>query len=290
MGWTAQNSSALTIENGALTATGTNGDPAIMHAVSFDADEYQVCKIGVRYRKGLENLNPQFFFVTKQSNNWEGAKGVSGKYEVPAFTNEGEIVEVTFNLTTCSKWTGDVQTIRFDPFAAAEKYEVAYVRLYKLEGYVPEEKPEPEKQAQLTATKPTEAVITDVEKLPEGIEVTSESSGKIVITEDPDNASAKVFKVECVKDGEQYTYLNVKMQFVAGKSYTVTYKLYPLKNMLGKEFSNTIIGGNFRYGTTENPIISNHTFANASEPFVGRRLDLGGGNREGSGELYRECG
>lgn len=130
---------------------------------------------------------------------------------------------------------------------------------------MPEEKPEPEKQAQLTATKPTEAVITDVEKLPEGIEVTSESSGKIVITEDPDNASAKVFKVECVKDGEQYTYLNVKMQFVAGKSYTVTYKLYPLKNMLGKEFSNTIIGGNFRYGTTENPIISNHTFANASD-------------------------
>ena len=44
-----------------------------------------------------------------------------------------------------------------------------------------------------------------------------------------------------------------------------SYKLYPLKNMLGKEFSNTIIGGNFRYGTTENPSILNHTFANKSD-------------------------
>lgn len=57
----------------------------------------------------------------------------------------------------------------------------------------------------------------------------------------------------------------MKMQFVAGKSYTVAYKLYPLKNKAGKDFSDTIIGGNFRYGTTENPSISNHTFANKAD-------------------------
>ena len=95
--------------------------------------------------------------------------------------------------------------------------------------------------------------------------ISKSTTGKIATTEDPDNASAKVFKVECVEEGEQYTYLNVKMQFIAGASYKVSYKLYPLKNMLGKEFSNTIIGGNFIYGTTENPSISNHTFANQSD-------------------------
>lgn len=265
LGWKSQNASELVLENGAAVATDTNGDPAITHAVSFNANDYQVCVIGVRYRKGYENQNPQFFFVTKSSPNWEAAKGVTGKYEVPAFTNEGEIVEVSFNLVNCSKWTGDVATIRFDPFAAGGKFEVAYVRFYKLEGYVPKERPKPEEIKQVTANKPTSAVITDVERLPEGIEVTSKSTGKIATTEDPDNASAKVFKVECVEKGEQYTYLNVKMQFVAGASYKVSYKLYPLKNMLGKEFSNTIIGGNFRYGTTENPSISDHTFANKSD-------------------------
>ena len=91
--------------------------------------------------------------------------------------------------------------------------------------------------------------------------MTGEPSSKVVIVEDPDNASGKVFKVECAADGEQYTYLDVKLQFVAGKSYTVTYKLYPLKNKAGKNFSNTIIGGNFRYATTEIPAVKDHTFA-----------------------------
>ena len=269
LGWKSQNASELVLENGAAVAIGTNGDPAITHAVSFNANDYQVCVIGVRYRKGYENQNPQFFFVTKTSPNWEAAKGVTGKYEVPAFTNEGEIVEVSFNLVNCSKWTGDVATIRFDPFGAAEKFEVAYVRFYKLDGYVPEEAPKPEKVEQAKATKPTEAVITDVEKLPEGIEVTSESSGKLVITEDPADSAKKVFKVVCVKEGEQYTYLNVRMQFVAGKTYKVSYKLYPLKNKAGKDFSNTIIGGNFRYATTEIPAIKDHTFANKADRSTG---------------------
>lgn len=58
-----------------------------------------------------------------------------------------------------------------------------------------------------------------MEKLPEGIRVTGASTGKVVLADDPTDDAKKVFKVECTATDEQYTYLNVKMQFEAGKTY-----------------------------------------------------------------------
>jgi hypothetical protein len=55
------------------------------------------------------------------------------------------------------------------------------------------------------------------------------------------------------------------MQFEAGKTYTVTYKLMPLTDIKGDSFAGTIIGGNFIYGTTANAAISNHTFDAGSD-------------------------
>lgn len=75
------------------------------HSVSFDASEYQVCVIGLRYRKGLENCEPQFFFITENDTVWNADKGISGKYEIPALTSEGEVVEASFNLTTNYNWS-----------------------------------------------------------------------------------------------------------------------------------------------------------------------------------------
>jgi hypothetical protein len=111
------------------------------------------------------------------------------------------------------------------------------------------------------ATKPTEAVITDVENLPEGI-VVQAHNGKIVIVEDPTEAGNKVFKVECTNstgDGKVYTYFNLFMQFEPGETYNVTYKIMPLTDINGDAFGNTILGGNLRYGTVS-AAFKDHTF------------------------------
>ena len=55
------------------------------------------------------------------------------------------------------------------------------------------------------------------------------------------------------------------MQFEAGKTYSVSYKLMPLADINGQSFSKTIIGGNFIYGTVSNPSLSNHTFDAGSD-------------------------
>ncbi len=269
MRWTPQSSTAPVIENGAYVATATDADPGIYHSVSFDASEYQVCVIGLRYRKGLENCEPQFFFITENDTVWNADKGISGKYEIPALTSEGEVVEASFNLTTNYNWSGQIKSIRIDPIDRIDVYEIAYIRLYKLKGYTSatggsSETKKPETPKANSPTKPAEAVIADVEKLPEGISVTGASTGKVVLVDDPTDDTKKVFKVECTATDEQYTYLNVKMQFEAGKTYAVSYKIYPLKTKNGADYRNTIIGGNFRYGVTGDPSIKDHTFAHAA--------------------------
>ena len=118
-------------------------------------------------------------------------------------------------------------------------------------------------------TMPTEVVIDDATKIPEGVKVVAAGGAELEVVDDPENPGEKVFKVKCVKGGDQYTYLYVCMNFTAGKKYNVSYKLYPLKNMNGDDFSNTIIGGNIMYGT-DGEAIQNHTFDAGSNKSSGQ--------------------
>lgn len=259
-GWRGQNADA-TVSGGYLKGVAKNGDPSIVRNVSFDASEYQVAVIGVRYKPTLRTNKADFFFITQDSPNWAADKGIKGEYQIPAFTNEGDTVEVRFDLSQHRLWNGTVTAIRFDPFGYADTFDIDYVRLYKIEGFVPGEYVAPEAPKAETATKPTSVTITNAGELPEGVTVTSESTGEIRIVDDPLNAGKKVYEAHCTKSGEQYNYLNVNMQFEAGKTYQISYKIMPLQTALGKDFKNTIIGGNFRFSTTAEPNVKDHTFA-----------------------------
>ena len=269
MEWQAQNSSKPEIKNGFLFSSAQNGDPAVHRAVSFNANDYQVCVIGVRYAEGLQGANPEFFFTTEESGNWEAAKGMTAKYSIPALTNVGEVIEVRFNLYTCAKWAGNVNHIRFDPLGWQTDYEIAYIRLGKIDGYEAEEK-EVKLPDAVKPTKPTAVTITDPEKLPEGIKVEA-VGGILSVVEDPDDSSKKVFQVGAKTTGENaYNYFNLYMHLEAGKKYKVSYELYPLKTVSGADYKNALIGGNFRYSTTNNPTVSDHTFATEINHSSGR--------------------
>ena len=270
-GWRGQNVvGTATVANGYLKATGANTDPAVVRSVSFDANDYQYIVVGVRYRSTFDSASCTLFFVTEASPTWAADKGITGKCVIPAFTNVGDTVEVKFDMTSNSKWSGKVTAIRFDPFGAAEDFEIDYIRLYKKSGYVPKTPEEVKPPEQVKASKPTEAVITTAGELPEGVTVYSEPSTEISIVDDPENAGKKVYQAKCVKSGEQYTYLNVGMQFVAGATYRISYKIYPMKDMNGKDYSKTIIGGNFRFATTSVDAVKDHTFAADSDKSSGQ--------------------
>jgi len=123
---------------------------------------------------------------------------------------------------------------------------------------MPEVKPtEPEKPAEplkVVAPKPGEAY-------PEGISVYAGGTNctELTIGTDPENSSVKVYELKCTREG-QYTYLNVGMELMAGTTYKVSYKVYPLKNMNGENYGATYIAPNFRYGT-DGKTTTNHTFA-----------------------------
>ena len=117
---------------------------------------------------------------------------------------------------------------------------------------------------------PTEVVISDASNLPEGVKVSAGGNASALsVVDDPENAGEKAFKIACTKEGDQYTYLYVHMNFVAGKKYKISYKIYPLKNMNGDDFSSTIIGGNLMYGTDGEAIV-NHTFDEKSNKRSGQ--------------------
>ncbi len=130
-GWNFQNSENGKAQGGYLYADATNGDPAILHAVDFDADEYRYCVVGVRYKKSLDTATPDFFFTTAESPSWAADKSVRSRYIIPEFTNVGDTVEVTFDLAQNPLWCGSITGIRFDMFTVVEDYEIDYVRFYK---------------------------------------------------------------------------------------------------------------------------------------------------------------
>lgn len=255
-GWSGQNSKDLTVKDGYLVGTSTNGDPAVGHEGGFAAGAYQAMTVGIRYIPLLDKTTPQMFFITKADNAWNADKGINGKYRIPQFVNEGDTVEVTFDLTANKKWTGDIQRFRFDMFSAADvTYEIDYIRFYRIEGYEPPPPPEPEKPA--AATKPTEVVLNAGDAIPAGITVYGAGNSVIDVIDDP-KGDGKCWSVT-VKNNAQYNYFNIGMHFKAGAVYTIKYKLLPTKDFNGNDYPKTIIGGNFRFKTTEAGM-KDHTF------------------------------
>ena len=254
-GWTFQGTDDGTAKNGSLTGKAISNDAAIYHAVNFDANDYQVVVIGLKYNSEFAKQTPELYFTTDSSSGWDWAKRVPSEYLISAQALNGDTVEVHFDMTKNAKWYGTVTNLRFDPFGLELPYEIDYIRLYKKKNYVPKEPPKPAEAVK--ATKPTTVVITDASEIPEGVTVTSAATGTVTVVDNP-SGDGKVFKAECIKEGDQFVYVNIGMQFEAGKTYGVSYKLMPLKNMKGEDFSDTLIAGNFRFSTTENETVTDH--------------------------------
>ena len=59
------------------------------------------------------------------------------------------------------------------------------------------------------------------------------------------------------------------MKQTTGKTYKISYKIYPLTDKKGNDYEKTIIGGNLRFATSSTPTIKDHTFAIESNRSTG---------------------
>lgn len=99
-------------------------------------------------------------------------------------------------------------------------------------------------------------ILNADEPCPDEITVTG-GNADITVETDPDNSELKVFKVGANTSNNYYTYMNINMQFEAGATYTVSYRVYPLKDQNGESYS-THIAATLIYGTQSNRALDNH--------------------------------
>lgn len=245
----------LSVSDGTLNGECTATDIGIFNfATKFNSADAQTVVMGVKYNPEFMEDNPELFFVTDLSTQWAGEKRISGYYRVPEYAFEGDTIEVVFDLTTNSYFKSNITSLRIDIHNGSEPFQIDYIRLYKKDGYVP-----PENNVVVNeATMPTSATIKNPENIPEGVKVAGGGAGKLEIVDDPENSGEKVFKIAAAVPGEHYTYLYVYMNFEAGETYEISYKVYPLKNMYGEDYK-TAIAGNLLYGS-DGKSTANHIF------------------------------
>ena len=166
-----------------------------------------------------------------KSDFWKGCEQIENCYQLKILT---------------------ITNLKIDLLGGEEPFEIGEIRFcprvgMEMDGVMP--------------TKPTEVVIDDASNIPDGITVTVTGGAKLEIVTDPADPTKKVFKVNATSTGlnNVYTYFEIYMHFEAGERYRISYKIMPLTDVNGNSYTNTIIGGNLIYGTTESGS-SNHTF------------------------------
>lgn len=256
MGWKGQNCS-VSAKGGFLYGECRAEDIAIINTdISLRPEDAQVVTVGVKYDEDICSDTPELFFSNDRSYSYSSDKSVRGSYRIPDGVKAGDTVELTFDLSGCSKYRGVINSLRIDIHGGKYPFAVDYVRLYKKDGFVIEEESKEIKMNQ--ATRPTVAIIGDVTNIPEGISVTGGGAGALSIVADPENPDNKVFKISCTLGGDFFTYFHIYMNFEYGKTYSVSYNLYPLKNFNGEDYT-SVIGGNIMYGR-DGKSVENHIY------------------------------
>lgn len=237
-GWVSNNIKIEGVSDGFFNANAINTDPLMHHEVNFKASDYHILVVGMKYFAGLENTSPQIYFQTTEYDSWSGERSIRGSMVIPADVEEGDVINVYFPLSS-SSWAGTIRRIRFDPFGTAKSFSIDYIRFAKRVSKDP-------------TLKPMETVfnITDAASIPEGYTPYGSAKNSITVVDDPTAAGNKVFKVECTNgtsNSSTYTYFNINLDLIAGRSYVIKYKIMPLTDYQGADFSNTIIGGSLVY-------------------------------------------
>lgn len=273
-GWVTQNCS-VEVSDGKLNGLPVNGDPAVKHSVDFDASEYTHLLLGIRYTDALADQRAQLFFITETDGAYNAKKCINVRYDADGKEHkDGDMVELVFDLHSNAAFKGKITGLRLDPFGVNVPFEIDYIKCVydeTLPTTPPDESEEAALAEEIKPTKPTSAELKYGE-ISDGVTVDTNGDAVISLTLEPDG-NESVWRIRSTSSGETYTYFDVMMQFEKGKTYVITYKVYPTVDSAENTYSGTIIGGSLRYGSGDG-IVYNHAFASTAN--------------KGSGEWFTE--
>lgn len=237
------------------TSNGRRHDPAFTSPTTqFDAAKYQKIVVGMSYdvtggySSDAKGITSSMFFVNPNENfNGNDVVQVSTK----GFSTNGEIIEIEFDMSSNDNYYGTIEKIRFDPFEAVGTFTIDYIKviLTNPDGVIN------------IKNKATEFVWKPGEDTPDDTKFSAVNC-KMSVDTDPTNKENKVFKVDATAKSRAWSYFNVFMNFVPGKTYKVNYKIYGTEDASGEKFANCTSGANFIFGT-DGVEVKNHSFGSA---------------------------
>lgn len=237
----------------------TNGrrhDPVLNSPnITLPAVKYEKVVVRMAYdvtggvAEGVDEITSSLFFAPP-NGSFNGNDVVQIKTK--GLSSNGKFIDLEFDMTENVNWTSTIGKIRFDPFEAEGTFSIDSIKilLTNPDGVV------------RIIEKPKEVVWNAGEELVKGARYNVENGNMTVIT-DPDDEDAKAFEIKTTASNKKWTYFNIFMNFEAGKTYTVSYRIYPLKDFHGNGYDKNTIGGNFVFGS-DGETVSNHVIGSVN--------------------------
>ena len=201
--------------------------------------------------EGVDEITSSLFFAPP-SGSFNGNDVVQIKTK--GLSSNGKFIDLEFDMTENVNWTSTIGKIRFDPFEAEGTFSIDSIKilLTNPDGVI------------RVVEKPKEIVWNAGEELVKGARY-NVGNGKMTVIADPDDENVKVFEIKTTASDRKWTYFNIFMNFEPGKTYTISYRIYPLKDFHNNGYDKNTIGGNFIYGS-DGETVSNHVIGSINTP------------------------
>lgn len=124
-----------------LTNTTSTDPNALLEKVGISAADFDTIKVGIKANaESMRGRKFEVFFTTdaKPGLNAEMSKGVD--YNLTG-VQDGEIIELTFNMKSHKDWNGTITMLRFDPFNVLYDSHIDYIVFCKKIGEEPATNP-----------------------------------------------------------------------------------------------------------------------------------------------------
>ena len=237
-------------------SNGRRHDPVLNSPnITIPAVKYEKVIVRMAYditggvAEGVDEITSSVFFAPP-NGSFNGNDVVQIKTK--GLSSDGKFIDLEFDMTQNVNWSSTIGKIRFDPFEAEGTFSIDSIKilLTNPDGIV------------RIIEKPKEIVWNAGEELPAGARYNVEN-GNMNIISDPDNDEVKVFELKTTASDRKWTYFNIFMNFEAGKTYKVSYRIYPLKDFHGNGYDKNTIGGNFVFGS-DGETVTNHVIGSVN--------------------------
>ena len=127
-GWTVvKQVENLTVADGAISGTSTDGDPGLLSADNLNIAVGDVPYIKVRIKVDPVNTAQKLrvYFITTKDTTWNSAKNV----KINFYGENNEYVEYLFDTSANTAWKGTIKQIRIDPLEEAGTFSIDSIEL-----------------------------------------------------------------------------------------------------------------------------------------------------------------